>query len=103
VSRVFGNELFNRSPGHLILKSLRMVDDVAYLRAQSVFCLTLAREMSDRKAAERLKQEAADYTLRAKRLEEREQRHNREAAVREYKSLPNETKKRDTLRCRAPT
>jgi hypothetical protein len=63
-----------------------MFDDVAYLRGQALFCLALAREVSDHEAAKRLKQEAMDYTLRAERLEEQAQQAKRDEAVREWKT-----------------
>jgi hypothetical protein len=58
-----------------------MFDHAEYLRAQALTCLGLAREMSDPKDKEPFKQEALTFTLRAERLEERKQLHERELAV----------------------
>ena len=43
--------------------------DARYLRAQSEFCLEMARQMSDVKVAENLRAEAARYQAEAVALE----------------------------------
>jgi hypothetical protein len=63
-----------------------MFDDAAYLRGRALFCLSLARGVSDSKAAEQLKQEAMKYTLRAERLEEQEQERRTDGAVRNWRT-----------------
>ena len=47
--------------------------DARYLRAQAEFCLEMARQMSDRQTAERLKMQAARYHAEAADLEVGEQ------------------------------
>ena len=46
-----------------------MFDDVAHLRAQAMLCREVARNLSDQKAADQVRQQAADYTARAEALE----------------------------------
>jgi len=45
------------------------MQDARYLRGQAAFCLQIANEMSDPKAAEKLRAEAAQYHQRAVDLE----------------------------------
>lgn len=58
-----------------------MSDSAEYFRAQALICLGLAREMSDPEDKDRLKKEALDYTLRAERIEDREQRLKQHIAI----------------------
>lgn len=46
-----------------------MFDDARYLREQALLCLEIARSMSSNIDAERMRQQASAYTLRAERLE----------------------------------
>jgi hypothetical protein len=43
--------------------------DARYLRSQAELCLQIARQMSDRKVAERLRADAAQYHAEATRIE----------------------------------
>ena len=43
--------------------------DAKYLRAQAELCLQIARQISDRKAAENLRAEAAQYKAEAEPLD----------------------------------
>jgi len=45
------------------------MQDAKYFRAQAHFCLEMARQMSDRQAAESLQEKAAQYHQRATDLE----------------------------------
>jgi hypothetical protein len=47
--------------------------DARYLRAQAEFCLEMARQMSDRQAAENLRDQASRYHAEAAALEAGEQ------------------------------
>ena len=49
------------------------MQDARYLRAQARLCLEIASQLSDPKAAERLRAEAADYNGRAAETEEGQQ------------------------------
>jgi len=49
------------------------MQDARYLRAQARLCLEIASQLSDPKAAERLRAEAADYHGRAAETEEGQQ------------------------------
>jgi hypothetical protein len=45
------------------------MQDARYLRAQAALCLEIANELSDLKAAEKLRADATDYQRRAVELE----------------------------------
>ena len=47
------------------------MQDAYYLRSQAELCLEIAGQMSDRRDAERLRANAADYLARAAELENR--------------------------------
>ena len=46
------------------------MEDARYLRAQALLLLEIARQMSDPKAAKRIRSEAAAYEARAAEIEE---------------------------------
>jgi hypothetical protein len=50
------------------------MEDASYHRARAEFCLNLANQMSDRKAAEHLRAAAEDHLSKAEELERKEQR-----------------------------
>jgi hypothetical protein len=49
------------------------MQDARYLRAQAALCLEIAGQMSDPRAAEKLRDEAAQYHARAAAIEEGEE------------------------------
>ena len=63
------------------------MQDARYLRAQARLCLEIASQLSDPKAAERLRAEAADYHARAAELEEGPQPARLEAFKKPVKIL----------------
>lgn len=65
-----------------------MVDDAEYMRAQAMFFLGLARQMSDPKDQAHFKEKALRFTLKAEQLEERAQRLKQDTAVGRWKGDP---------------
>ncbi len=67
------NELSFAHPGqHKNNARIVPMRDAKYLRAQAALCLQIARQLSDRKAAENLRAEAAQYSAEAEALEQGE-------------------------------
>jgi hypothetical protein len=85
-SRLFGTGPFKAQRGILVLKVTDVLNDAAYMRGRALFCLALARQLSDVEAANNLKKEAMAYTLRAERLEEQAQEFAKDDAVRNWRT-----------------
>ena len=69
-----GNELRQAPPGQRLHKETidrrRPMQDARYLRAQAALCLEIADQMSDPKAREKMRADAAEFHVRAAALEE---------------------------------